>query len=249
METGEMIAVDIGNTSIKFGAFYKKKLKEVFFLQREKANKKTVKKVLSSFDKKSPIILCSVVPEINDLFLNLRQDVYLAGDDLKIPIKCLYDRDKVGDDRLLAAYAAKKIENSLRLVVDFGTAITLDFISKKGDYQGGIILPGINSTLKTFKSCALLPDHIKIKKTKKIIPKNTSESINKGLKDGFSLMINGLVDKYQKKLKFSQKDKILITGGDFSIVKPYLNFKFRYKKHLVLQGLFYLYQDFSSKNS
>ncbi|MCF7869980.1 MAG: type III pantothenate kinase [Candidatus Omnitrophica bacterium] len=244
-----MIAIDAGNTSIKFGTFYKNKLKKVFSLKREKANKKNVKKVLSNFDKNSLIFLCSVVPEINNLFINLKRTVYLVGDDLKIPIKSLYDKDKVGSDRLLAAYAAKKIEGSLRLIVDFGTAITLDFISKKGDYQGGIILPGINSTLKTFKNCALLPNNITIKKTKRVIPKNTSESINKGLQDGFSLMINGLVDKYKKKLRLSKKDKVIVTGGDFLRVKPYLNFNFQYEKHLVLQGLFCLYQDFLSKNS
>ncbi|MCF7887978.1 MAG: type III pantothenate kinase [Candidatus Omnitrophica bacterium] len=244
-----MIAVDAGNTSIKFGIFYKNKLKKVFSLKREEASKKTVKKALAGFEKKSLIFLCSVVPEINNLFTHLRQTVYLVGDDLRIPIKSLYDKDKVGSDRLLAAYAARKIDASIRLVVDFGTAITLDFISKKGDYQGGIILPGINSTLKTFKNCALLPNNITIKKTKRLIPKNTSESINKGLQDGFSLMVNGLVDKYQKKLKLSKRDKVVVTGGDFLKVKPYLNFKFQYEKHLVLQGLFYLYQDFLSKNS
>ncbi|MCF7873537.1 MAG: type III pantothenate kinase [Candidatus Omnitrophica bacterium] len=244
-----MIGIDAGNTSLKFGIFHKHKLKKVYFLDTNKANKRSIKKIISNFDKKNPLVLCSVVPKVNDLFLSLKRKVYLVGQDLDLPIKCLYNKDNVGDDRLLAAYTAKKIENSVRLILDFGTAITLDFLSKKGDYQGGIILPGINSTLKTFKSCALLPNKIKITKTKKIIPKNTSESINKGLQDGFSLMINGLVDKYQKKLKLSQKDKVVVTGGDFLRVKSYLNFNFQYEKHLVLQGLFYLYQNFLAHNS
>lgn len=239
-----MIGIDIGNTAIKFGIFNKDKLTKVYFLDKKEASVKSIKRFLSKIDKRHPIFICSVVPEINHLFFKLKREIFVVEKDIKIPIKCFYDKNKVGPDRLLAAYAAKKIKGSVRLILDFGTAITLDFLSKKGDYQGGIILPGINSTLTTFKRCALLPDRIKIKATRKIIPQNTSESINKGLQDGFSIMINGLIAKYRQKLKLSRCDKILITGGDFSLLKSRFEFNFHYKKHLVLQGLFYLYQDF-----
>ncbi|MCF7871178.1 MAG: type III pantothenate kinase [Candidatus Omnitrophica bacterium] len=239
-----MIGIDIGNTAIKLGVFNKNKLTEVYFLDKKEASAKSIKNLLSKINKRHPILICSVVPKINRLFFKLKRDIYFVEKDIKIPIKCFYDKSKVGPDRLLAAYAAKKIEDSVRLILDFGTAITLDFLSKKGDYQGGIILPGISSTLTTFKRCALLPDRIEIKAIRKIVPQNTFESINKGLQDGFSIMINGLIAKYRQKLKLSKSDKILITGGDFSLLKSRFEFDFRYKKHLVLQGLFYLYQDF-----
>ncbi len=238
-----MIGIDIGNTTVKFAKFDNNKLRKVYRVEKERISKKAIRNILAKFKKDKLILLCSVVPEINHLFFNLTANIYIVGKDFKVPVKCRYDKNKVGPDRLVAAYAARKSNPSTRLILDFGTAITLDFLAKKGDYLGGVILPGISSTLKTFKNCALLPDSIKIKKTEKLIPKNTSESINKGLQEGFSLMVNSLVKKYQDELKLTKNDKILVTGGDFLILKPYIDFNFCYKKHLVLEGLVYLYQD------
>ncbi len=239
-----MIAVDIGNTTVNFGKFSQNKLLDFFLLQREKVNKKRVVSVLSRFGKKEPVLICSVAPEINSLFLNLNRETYLVGKNLSIPIKSQYAKGQAGSDRLLAAYSARKINPVSRIIIDFGTAITVDFLSKKGIYQGGIILPGINSTLKTFQRCSLLPKQVRIQKTTKIIPKTTLESINKGLQEGFSQMLNGLIEKYKKELKLSSEEAILLTGGDFSPIKSRLNFSYQHEKHLVLRGLAYLYQEY-----
>ncbi len=239
-----MIGVDIGNTNLKIGKFNKTQLVKVHSLENKKITKKKIKEILSEFKKDQTIFICSVVPELNYLFSNLEKNIKIIGKDLEVPIKSNYNKNQVGSDRLLAAYAAKQQKPLPRLILDFGTAITLDFLSENGDYLGGIILAGINSTLTTFKNCALLPNQIKIKKTKKLIPTNTAESINKGLSQGFSLMINGLIQQYQQKLKLGKQDQVLVTGGDFSILKPHLTFNYRYQKHLVLQGLFHLSQKY-----
>ncbi len=232
-----MIAVDIGNTNVTVGRFSKKRLEKVYLLERAGLSKKKITKVFSQFKGDLPVLICSVSPEINNLFLELKRKVYLIGEDLEVPIRCYYAKDKVGADRLVAAYAAKKSEPHARMIIDFGTAITVDFLSKRGDYLGGIILPGINSTLKTLKSCSLLPATLKVEKVNKLIPKTTSDSINKGLREGFSAMLNGVVAKYRRSLKFSRNDKIIVTGGDFSLLKPSLNFDFKHKRYLVLEGL------------
>lgn len=244
-----MFAIDIGNTNLKIGKFKKNRLEKIYLLENDKINKTKIRKILARQNKEDPVLICSVVPKMNSLFSNLNQNIKIIGKDIEVPIKCNYNKNQVGSDRLLAAYAAKKEQPAVRMILDFGTAITLDFLSKRGDYLGGIILPGINSTLKTFKNCALLPNHLKIKKTRKIIPTNTAESINKGLQQGFSLMLNGLISNYQQQLKLSPTDKILVTGGDFLALKSSLTFNFEYKKHLVLKGLFHLYQKCFNPNS
>ena len=131
-------------------------------------------------------------------------------------------------DRLVLAYAAKKIYPQTRLIIDFGTATTLDFLSKNGDYQGGFILPGVGSTLKVLSGCALLPTNIRFKRSRSFVPKTTLSSITRGLEEGFSAMINSLVKKSKQKLKLAAKDKVIITGKDIEKInqnKSYQSFQ------------------------
>ncbi|MCF7907612.1 MAG: type III pantothenate kinase [Candidatus Omnitrophica bacterium] len=231
-----MIVVDVGNTSISLFQFKGKKITKIVSLSTRQVTKKAVKDALVNFSS-GPILLCSVVPKVSKLFQSLNRKVYLIGKEIKVPIGCKYKRSDVGSDRLVAALAAKNLFPKVRIVLDFGTAITFDFLSVKGDYQGGIILPGAGSTLSVFSSCALLPKKIKITKTKRIIPKDTAESISKGLTEGFSVMINSLVKKYCKLLKIPRSATIVVTGGEAAWVKSKLDFSYSYEPYLVAKGL------------
>jgi type III pantothenate kinase len=146
---------------------------------------------------------------------------------------------------LVGAYAAKTLYPESRIIIDFGTAITFDFLSKRGDYQGGFILPGIGSTLRVLSSCALLPDKIILRKSKTLIPKDTRESINRGIAEGFSVMLNALVKKYKRILKLSAKDKVVITGGDAKFILPKIEFSYQYEPFLVIKGMVILAKKFS----
>lgn len=234
-----MIVVDIGNTSLHFAWFRKEEISRTFKISASSITRQKIEKILSKCGHKN-IIVCSVVPRVLLLFKKLGKRVFVVGRDIKVPIQCLYDRKKVGADRLIGAYTAKKLFPEVRLVLDFGTAITLDFLSKAGAYQGGIILPGIGSTLRALSHCALLPKRVEFKKTKRLIPKNTNESINKGLEEGFSLMVNSLIREYKEKLKISPQNKVIITGGEASMVMHKLDFPYCYEPLLVLKGLGFL---------
>lgn len=235
-----MIAVDIGNTNLHFAWFKKEKITKTLALPVSRAAKPAIQKILSKYPNEN-ILICSVVPKITGFFKSLKnQKVYIAGKDIKVPIRYTYNEKEIGMDRLVGAFAAKTFFPKTRIVLDFGTAITLDFLSKQGIYQGGIILPGIGSTLKSFAGCAMLPKRVKFKKTKKIIPCNTKDSINKGIEEGFSSMINSLVKKYIKRLKISIKEKIVITGGEARLIMPKLNIPCQYEPFLVLKGLWLL---------
>jgi type III pantothenate kinase len=145
-------------------------------------------------------------------------------------------------DRLVAAFAAKTFLPKVRIIIDFGTAITFDILSKEGDYQGGLILPGIGSTLKAFSYCALLPKRIRVKKVTSLIPRQTDASIAKGVEEGFSAMINSLVIKYKKIMKLSAKEAVIVTGGDAHYIMPNFNFPYVYAPELVMKGIFILGQ-------
>lgn len=242
-----MIAVDVGNTSIHIAHFKRGRFKKAKKIPTIGVTKASLRRVLSP-KLNEKILVCSVVPKVTKIFKSLKMPVCIVGQDIKVPIGSSYDKRRIGMDRLVGAYAAKKLFPGVRLALDFGTAITLDFLSEGNVYQGGIILPGVGSTLGVLSKCALLPKRIKFKKTKKLIPTTTESSITKGLAEGFSLMINSLVRRYKKKLKIAKNKRVIITGGDAGVIMPGLDFPFKYEPSLVLKGLEILSRSLPSKN-
>jgi len=242
-----MIAVDAGNTSIHISHFKNGRFRKAKKIPTSGVTKASLKEALSS-KLNEKILVCSVVPKVTKIFKSLKMSVYIVGQDITVPISSFYNKRQIGMDRLVGAYAAKKLFPEIRLVLDFGTAITLDFLSKGNVYQGGIILPGIGSTIGVFSKCALLPKRIKFKKTKKSIPTTTESSIAKGLEEGFSLMINSLVKKYKNKLKIAKNKKVVVTGGEAKVIISNLNFPFKYEPLLVLKGLEILSRSLPLKN-
>lgn len=243
-----MITVDIGNTSLHFVWMdNRQRVLKTKQIATSHANTECISKIIaSSKDKK--IIICSVVPKVIKIFERLQKksfaDIYIVGNDIKIPIKSFYNTKQIGMDRLVGAYAAKNIYDNARIVIDFGTAITLDILSVNGEYRGGVILPGVGSTLKVLSSCALLPKQIKLYKAKLLIPTNTYDSINIGIEEGFSSMMNSLVMKYKNALRLMKNDKIIITGGDAEFILPALRFKYIYEPFLVAKGLVQLASEY-----
>lgn len=231
-----MIFIDAGNTNIDIACFENGKFRRLKRIPTAKVTKASLTRSLTS-GRGQKIIVCSVVPRVTKLIRNLKMPVSVVGKEIKVPMKSSYDRQQIGMDRLVGALAAKKLFPEVRLVLDFGTAITLDFLSSSGAYQGGIILPGIGSTLAVFSKCALLPKMVRLKKSRKLIPADTEASITRGIVEGFSAMVNSLVEKYKKKLKIPQNQEVIITGGEASLIMPSLNFPFKYEPILVLKGL------------
>lgn len=241
-----MIAVDVGNTNIDFVQEKDGQINPKHIIFTSTADTKTIKSIVQRYPREK-FAICSVVPSVTEIFRKLQkvlyprgEKIFIAGENLEIPIKSRYNRKKVGMDRLVAAFAAGSIYPGTRLVIDLGTATTFDFLSKSGVYMGGLILPGVGSTLKVLSSCALLPKEIKLIHTKKNVPTDTIESISKGIELGFSAMINSLVAIYRQKLKISRRESIVLTGGQYDIITPFLNFKHKKEPFLVIKGLILL---------
>src|SRR3989338_35592 len=154
-----LLAIDIGNTSILFGVFRGSKLVKTFRKIVSK-NGDSPNCSLKNGVWDSPhflfdaAIICSVVPRLTPVIAKAVYNLskvkpLIVVKDIDIPIKNKYkDPKQVGQDRLVDAIAAKEIYGIPAIVVDSGTAITFNFISKKGDYEGGLIVPGIDLSLK-----------------------------------------------------------------------------------------------------
>ena len=243
------IVADIGNTFIKICTVDEKTLKikrtnlirsdkKINFLKINKIFKKKIRK---------EVLFASVVPQkffllkkyLKNKFdlkateiksLNLKQLVKL---DIKKP-------NQVGSDRISNAIGVLKGYSSDSIVIDFGTATTFDVVFKKKIYSGGLIAPGIDLSIKNLaESTALLPV-FKIKKTKKIVGKNTIEALRSGFYEGYSGLIDRIIFKIYKHYK--KNFKIILTGGYAYLFNKNLSYKVIVDKLLTIKGLVQIYR-------
>jgi type III pantothenate kinase len=123
-----------------------------------------------------------------------------------------YDNPReVGADRIVNAVAAFELFGGPTIAVDFGTATTFDVVSRKGEYLGGVIFPGVQISLEAlFKHTAKLP-RIDMLAPENVIGKSTVDSIRSGAVHGFTGMVENLVR--QIKTELGQNAQVVATGG------------------------------------
>lgn len=251
-----LLAIDLGNTSCAFAVMRGKKVIRLCLISSKGSiagftslMRKEIKKIHREYKAINRVVLCSVVPRLNrsiktTVMKNLVIKLEVVGEDITVPIKNKYHNPKqVGMDRLVCAYAASHVYGNPVIVIDLGTAITFDVISKNGDYEGGLIVPGIQLSVESlFSKTALLPHVDKIKTPKNLIGKDTKESILSGIFNGYGAMCSGLIDQLSKDLKPSPK--VIITGGYVDKMRKYMQKKiFAVERNLVFIGLYLLTQD------
>ncbi len=243
-----LLAIDIGNTNITVGLFRseqlieKTKIPTFFYSSYFRRIKKLIKERGLKADEVGSAVISSVVPlSLARLVVELRKmsgaiKITILGRDLIVPIKNLYKiKNEVGQDRLVNAYAVKVLYGAPAVIVDFGTAITFDILSKKGDYLGGLILPGIELSLSSlYRKTALLPK-VELRPASSIIGKDTVNSMRGGILFGFGAMCDGLVSRYKKIL--GKGTKVIATGGTSNLIKRYAKSIQKVDENLTLKGL------------
>jgi type III pantothenate kinase len=244
---GNILAIDVGNTNITAGLFKGKhiaekvKLPTYKYYQYEARLKGLVKKCGLKAEDIEAVVISHVVPLalarlvvcLNKLF---KCKISIVGRDVEAPIKNMYKTKKeVGPDRLVNAFAAKAMYGHPSVIIDFGTAITFDVVSRDGDYLGGLILPGIEMGLHSLhKRTALLPK-VELKDAKHIIGTDTESSIQGGILFGYGAMCDGLVAKYRE--MFGNDLKVIATGGNVMLIKKYTDSIQIIDEDLTLKGL------------
>lgn len=249
-----LLAVDIGNTNISFGLFSDTKrggfaknygergrnLIKRFDIPTKKYTIQSLRKSLSKFTIDDSII-CSVVPKVSrilkaDLKTLLNKIPRCLGKDIKVPINNLYRKPKqVGQDRLANAYAGIRLYGVPLIVVDFGTAVTFDAISRNKEYLGGLILPGLELSLDALTERAALLPKIKLNKPKEFIGRDTRNSMLSGIIYGFAALTDDLAERI--KAKIGKKAKVIGTGGSIHLIGRYCKRIDKIDKDLTLKGL------------
>lgn len=256
-----LLAIDIGNTSINNAIFSGKRIQKKWRIEIEKDNLSLniiyheYSKILHKQEIKK-VIIVSVVPKLTNVFVRLMKKrfklkTYIIGKDIIVPIKNLYKNPKqVGQDRLVNAYSGLKLYGGGLIIIDFGTAITFDIISKRGWYLGGLITPGLKISLDALnKRTALLPE-IKIKTPERVIGRDTASSMRSGIIYGYGCLCDGLVRKL--KSVTAKEYKVIITGGFSRLMSKFCKSYDILNPDLTIQGLWflsnYLYSETKLKN-
>ena len=249
MMAKNLLAIDIGNTNITAGLFKGKtlsgrtKIPTCSYSSYIRRMRPLIKGSALEISDVKEAIISSVVPlALARLIVELRRmspaiSITILGRNKIVPIKNLYKvKKEVGQDRLVNAYAAKMLYGAPAVVIDFGTAITFDVISRRGDYLGGLILPGIELSLcSLYRSTALLPK-VELKDSRSIIGKDTVNSMRGGILFGFGAMSDGLVSRYKKML--GKDTRVIATGGNAKLIKKYARSIRIIDEDLTLKGLY-----------
>lgn len=182
--------------------------------------------------------LTAVLREMADRYFSVPAVVLEPGTKSGMPI--LYDNPReVGADRIANAIAAFDLFGGPCIVVDFGTATTVDATSAKGEYLGGAIMPGIEISLDAlFERAAALP-RVDLSPPKRVIAKSTVTSVQAGVLYGFVDAVDGLCRRIQAELG---ECTVISTGGLGDVVSPHSVAIEHHEPWLTLHGLRLIYE-------
>lgn len=244
-----ILAIDVGNTSVAY-AIYKgrRRLRSGYAVSDGIPGliQKLFRNIYSipSVD----IVISSVVPKNTRIIRNLsrrRKGVRLweVGRNLKVPIKHKYNNiKKLGSDRLIAAYGVMKIYSPPLILLDFGTALTCDYVSKKGIFEGGLIIPGPEISLQALSSRAALLPKLKFPhRAPSLIGRDTVTCMKSGILHGFGAMADGLVHRLKR--RFGRHCRVIATGGLASTLAAYSSQIEVVDPLLILKSLARLFRD------
>ena len=240
---------DIGNTSTRICLFNKSKiLKSIIFDTKNIFLKgyinKTIKKLLIKNLRKEILFSCVVPLALKKIKKTLKNTDYkvleIKNFDLKSLIKLnVKNKKQLGSDRIVNSIEGKKFKDCL--IIDFGTATTFDIV-KNGIYEGGVIAPGVKSSIKNLsQSTALLPV-FNLKNKQKSYGKNTKDALNAGFIWGYDGLINNIISKITRNWKINYK--IILTGGYANLFKKIIKRKTIADQNITIKGVSKVYRKF-----
>ena len=252
-----LLAIDVGNSNTSVGLFGKDG-KLQFLASLDTDSRKTADQIsidlmnlftLYGYDYKmvNGAILCSVVPPLNFMMQKaltrlLGKAPMVVGPGVKTGLNIrLTVQTQVGADIVADAVAAlEKFEPPI-ITIDMGTATTIGVISEGRNYEGGMLLPGVNVSLEALsRRTAQLPA-ISLQHPKALIGKNTEDCMRSGIVYGTAGMLDGIIDRIREQFP-GREVSVVATGGNAPVIVRYCRNKIIYDKYLLMEGLWSIYQ-------
>jgi type III pantothenate kinase len=221
-----LLAVDVGNTNISFGLLEDGKL--VHHLRSESARQRTpdeyailVRQMMQLYAIDARLvdaaIIASVVPALTDTMVEFVRRAFtieplVVGPGIKSGMPILYeDPREVGADRIVNAVAGYEWAKGAVIVVDFGTATTFDCVTKKGEYLGGVITPGVQISADALFARAARLHRVDFVVPPRAIGRNSAQSMQSGIIFGYAALVDGLCVRLKREL--GEDARVIATGG------------------------------------
>jgi type III pantothenate kinase len=231
--SSRILVIDVGNTNTVIGLFEGVELRGQWRLatRRDQTEDEYGILVRSLFagagvsqDRLDGAAIASVVPPLTPMMQQLCRkylgcEALVVGPGVRTGVAVLYDPPgDVGADRIVNAAAAHTLYGGPVIVVDFGTATTLDVVTRRAEYLGGVICPGIGiSADALFQRAARLP-RVEIRDPGRVIGRSTVASIQAGLYYGYAAMVEGLLARMRAEL--NEPARVVGTGGLCEVLAP-----------------------------
>jgi len=228
-----LLAIDVSNTHTKVGVYDHDRLARHWRLRTdaERTADEYGAMLLGLFAASgletteiTGVIVSSVVPPINQVVDELSRKFFghapmSIGPGIKTGMPILYDNPKeVGADRIVNSVAAYERTRSACIVVDFGTATTFDYVTGRGEYAGGVIVPGIGISLDALCNRTAKLPRVELVRPPGVVGKNTVHAIQSGVIFGYVALVDGLVARIRQENDAAAR--VIATGGFAQLITP-----------------------------
>ena len=249
-----ILAIDVGNTNIVLGGIMDNQ--QVFSARLASDRNKTadqyaldIQGILTMHKVRVEAIeggiLSSVVPYLQTVIPNAVKlltgvDLLVVGPGIKTGLSIRMDNPaSVGSDLIVAAVAARAKYKAPIAIVDMGTATTLSVVAKNGNYIGGMIIPGLWTSMNALSAHAAQLPYIDLNGPAKLLGTNTIDCMRSGALIGTAAMLDGLIDRLEEELGESVSP--VLTGGVSPLIVPYCRHAFHLEPDILIDGLRILY--------
>jgi type III pantothenate kinase len=245
-----LLALDIGNSNIKIGAFRGDDLVATWRVATDTRRMPDEYAVLLlnllqtrgiASEAVRAVAICSVVPPLTGIFAEVcrsyfRLEPLVVGEGVCAGIRILYDSPRdVGADRVVAASAAYRRHGGPVIVVEFGTATVFDAVTREGDYLGGAIHPGLQVAAESLFTSTSQLRRIELVRPASAIGRNTVAAIQSGVVLGHVGMVEGMIRRFRDEL--GHDAKVIGTGGLVDLVARETEVFTAVDPDLILHGL------------
>ncbi len=247
-----LLALDLGNTEITVGLFGDEELERSWRLMTHPARTADEWAVLlralftqAGLDVTDVdgSVLASVVPMMTDAVADALLDAtgttpIVVTPDSPLPIRLDVDEPQtVGADRIVNTLAASRLFGADTIVVDFGTATTLDCITRDGRFLGGIIAPGVRTAGETLVRRAAKLSATEIAPPARAIGRRTQDCLRAGLVFGAADAVDGMARRLKREWPTRDVPRVVATGGLAPLIAKYSSEIEEVHPDLTLQGL------------
>ncbi|HAE26815.1 MULTISPECIES: type III pantothenate kinase [Hyphomonas] len=192
-------------------------------------------------------VISTVVPQAVFNFRNLArrylhvEPMFIGDPDLKTGMEIRISRpEQVGADRIVSALGAHKQYSGNLIVIDSGTATTFDVVAEDGAFEGGIISPGVNLSVKALHDAAAQLPRIAIQRPAHVIGHDTISAMQSGVFWGYIDLIDGLVNRIKK--EYGKPMSVVATGGVAALFEGASETIDHYDQDLLIRGLLEIYR-------